>query len=154
MKKTLLASAVMIALSVGTGFAAPMNNLSDEQTAIGIQDQSVYIEHKFGDTVTLGVQEDDVYGQFTLNNNLRLLAGSKDYGSDSEFYAGVGVSAPLASNLDGYASLVAGSDFKEMQVGANVNVAPNFDINVNYRSLMPDEGHDRDRTSIGAAFKF
>jgi hypothetical protein len=154
MKKTLLASAVMIALSVGTGFAAPVNNLSDGQTAIGVQDKSVYVEHKFGDTLTLGVQEEDVYGQYNLHNNLRILAGSKDYNSDSKFYAGVGVTAPLASNLDGYASLVAGSGFKEMQLGANVNVAPNFDINVNYRSLMPDQGSNSDRTSIGASFKF
>lgn len=154
MKKALLTSAVMIALSVGTGFAAPINNLGDGQTAIGVQDQSLYVEHKFGDTFTLGLQENDVYGQFNLNNNLRVMAGSKDYNSNSEFYGGLGVTAPLASNLDGYASIVAGSDFKEMQVGANVNVAQNFDINLNYRSMMPDQGSNRNRTSLGATLKF
>ena len=154
MKKTLLTSAVMIALSVSTAFAAPINNLNEDQTAIGVQDRAMYVEHKFGDTLTLGIQKDDLYGQFKLNNNLRVLAGSKDYNSDSEFYAGVGVTAPLASNLDGYATLVAGSGFKEMQVGTNINVAPNFDLNLNYRTLMPDQGSSSDRTSIGASFKF
>lgn len=154
MKKTLLASAMMLTLTLSTGFAAPINNLSDGQTAIGVQDKSGYIEHQFSDTLTLGLQEEDLYGQFKLNNNLRILAGSKDYNSDSQFYAGVGVTAPLATNLDGYASLVASSDFKEMQLGANVNVAPNFDININYRSLMPDHGSNSDRTSIGASLKF
>jgi hypothetical protein len=154
MKKALLASAVMIALSIGTAFAAPVNNLNDGQTAVGVQDKSVYVEHKFGDTLTLGVQKDDVYGQFNVNNNLRVLAGSKDYNSESEFYAGVGVTAPLAANLDGYATLVAGNGFKEMQLGANVNVASNFDLNLNYRSFMPNQGSNSDRTSIGASFKF
>jgi hypothetical protein len=154
MKKTVLALAVTFALGVGTGFAAPINNLDSNQTAIGVQDQSLYIEHKFSDTVTLGFQEHDVYGQFNLNNNLRLIAGSKDFNSNSEFYGGVGLAAPLASNLDGYTSLVFGSGFKEMQVGANVNVAPNFDLNVNYRSLMPDQRSNSNRTSVGAVFKF
>lgn len=153
MKKIALASALMLALGVGTGFAAPINNLGNGQTAIGVQDQSAYIEHKF-DTFTLGLQENDIYGQFDLNKNLRLIAGSKDYNSNSEFYGGVGVTAPLASNVDGYTSLVAGNGFKEAQIGANVNVAPNFDINVNYRSLMPDQGSNSNRTSLGATIKF
>jgi len=154
MKKIALASAIMIALGVGTGFAAPVNNLSNGQTAIGVQDQSAYVEHKFSDTVTFGVQEHDVYGQLDLNNNLRLLAGSKDYNSSSEFYGGVGLSAPLAPKLNGYASIVVGSDFNEMQVGANVNVAKDLDINLNYRSLMPDHGNNDNCTSVGAVFKF
>ena len=154
MKKIALASALMIAISVGTGFAAPINNLSNGQTALGVQDQSVYIEHKFSNSLTLGLQENDIYGQFDLNKNLRLVAGSKDFNHNSEIYAGVGLTSPLASNVDGYASLVAGSGFKDMQIGANVNVAPNFDINLNYRSLMPDAGSDHNRTSVGASIKF
>ena len=47
MKKIALASALMIALGAGTCFAAPVNNLSNGQSAIGIQDQYFYIEHKF-----------------------------------------------------------------------------------------------------------
>lgn len=154
MKKIALASALMIALGVGTGFATPINNLGNGQTAVGAQDQSVYIEHKFSDTFTLGLQENNIYGQFDLNKNLRLIAGSKDYNNNSEFYGGVGLTAPLASNIDGYTSLVGGSGFKEMQIGANVNVAQNFDINLNYRSLMPDQGSNSNRTSLGASIKF
>ena len=154
MKKIALASTLMIALSAGTGFAAPINTLENGQTAVGIHDERAYIEHKFADAVTVGLQEDDIYGQFEVNQNLRLLAGSRDFHDDSELYGGLGVIAPLSSNVNGYASLVAGSSFKEMQVGANFNVATNLDINLNYSSLMPDSGSDRHRTSVGAAFKF
>jgi hypothetical protein len=155
MKKIAFASALMIALGVGTGFATPINNLGNGQTALGVQDQSVYIEHKFSDNFALGLQENNIYGQFDLNKNLRVVAGSKDFNNDnSKIYAGVGLTAPLASNIDGYTSLVAGNGFKEMQVGANVNVAQNFDINLNYRSLMPDGGSNSNRTSLGATVKF
>jgi hypothetical protein len=154
MKKIALASAVMIALGTGIGFAAPINNLGNGQTAIGVQDHSAYIEHKF-DTVTLGLQEHDIYGQYDINKNLRLIAGSKDYNNEnSKLYGGVGLTAPLANNVNGYTSLVAGSGFKELQLGANVNVAPNVDVNVNYRSLMPDQGSNSNRTSVGASLKF
>ena len=89
----------------------------------------------------MGFQEKDIYGQYDLNKNLRIIAGSKDLDNDSsKFYGGIGVTAPLDSKVDGYSSLVVGSEFKELQVGANINVSHDFDININYRSLMPDHG--------------
>jgi hypothetical protein len=154
MKKIVIASALMLALSMSSGFAAPINNLGDGQTAIGLQNSDLYVEHKFSDTVTLGLQEHDIYGQMELNKNIRLIAGSKDYNDNSELYGGVGLTAPLMNKVEGYTSLVGGSGFKEVQVGANVNIASNLDLNLNYASLMPDQGSNRDRTSVGASFKF
>lgn len=154
MKKIALATTLMLTLSAGSVFASPINNLDNEQTAIGVQDSRAFIEHKFSDTVTVGLQEDDIYGQFAVGKNIRLLAGQRDYHDDSQMYGGLGLTAPLAPNIDGYATLVGGADFKEMQLGANVNIAPNLDLNVNYRSMMPDHGSDSNKTTVGATFKF
>jgi len=154
MKKIALTMVSILALGAGTAFAAPINNLNQGQTAIGVLDDSFYAEHKLSDNLTLGFQKHDIYGQVGINNNLRALVGSKDYNSDSKFYVGAAVNAPLAPSLDGYASLVGASNFKELQVGANYNLTSNFDVNLNYSSFMPDEGSNHNRTALGATFKF
>ncbi len=156
MKKTLLASALMIALSAGTAFGAPINNLDNGQSAIGIHDKDLYIEHKFTDKLTIGLQEHDLYGQYELGKHLRVLAGARDFHEDSEIYAGLGVIAPLSSKVDGYASVAASleSDSNVLQLGANFNVARNVDINLNYRSLMHHASDSNHQTTIGASFKF
>lgn len=154
MKKIALTVASLLTLSIGTGFAAPINNLSQGQTAIGVLDDSLYLEHKLSDNFTLGAQKNDIYGQVNINNNLRAIVGSKDYNSESKLYVGAAVNTPLAPSLDGYASLVGASDFKELQVGANYNLTNNLDLNLNYRSFMPDQGSDSNRTSLGATLKF
>ena len=154
MKKIALTVVSLLALGVGTGFAAPINNLAQGQTAIGVLDDSFYLEHKMSDNLTLGFQKNDIYGQVNVNNNIRALIGSRDYNSNNKIYIGAAVTSPLAPSLDGYASLVGASDFKELQVGANYNLTSNFDINVNYRSFMPDQGSNSNRTGLGATLKF
>ena len=154
MRKIAVTVISLFAFSVGTGFAAPINNLTQGQSAIGIVDNSLYLEHKLSDKVTLGLQEDDIYGQYTINNNFRALIGSKDYNSNSSLYLGGAYNAPIAPSLDGYVSLIGSSDFAEVQVGANYNLTHNVDVNVNYRSLMPDHGNNSNRTSLGASYKF
>ena len=154
MKKIALTVVGILAFGVGTCFAAPINNLQQGQTAIGIFDESFYLEHKLSDNLTLGFQEHDIYGQVNLTNNLRAIIGNKDYNSNSKIYLGAAVNTQLAPSLDGYASLVGSSDFAEVQVGANYNLTENFDVNLNYRSFMPDHGRDSNRTSLGATYKF
>jgi len=154
MKKIALTVVGILAFGVSTGFASPINNLDKGQTAIGVVDDSFYAEHKLTDNITLGFQKDDIYGQVNVGNNVRAIVGSRDYNSNSEVYVGAAVTAPLAPSLDGYASLVGASNFKELQVGANYNLTHNFDINLNYRSLMPDYGSNSNRTSLGATLKF
>ena len=154
MKKIALTVISLFAFGVGTGFAAPINNLTQGQTAIGVFDSSLYIEHKLSEKVTLGLQENDIYGQYAINNKLRALIGNKDYNSNSRIYLGAAYNVPLAPSLDGYVSLIGSSDFAELQVGANYNLTHNVDVNVNYRSFMPDQGSNRNRTSLGVAYKF
>ncbi|AJQ25702.1 hypothetical protein [Pelosinus fermentans] len=154
MKKIILTVAAFFAFGIGTGFAAPMNNLANGQTAVGYLHDSFYIEHKLTNNLTLGLQEHDIYGQYAITNTIRAIIGSRDYHSDSSIYLGAAYSTSLAPNVNGYASLVGSSDFAEAQVGANVNVAPNVDINVDYTAFMPDHGSDRNRFGLGATFKF
>ena len=154
MKKIALTVVSLLALGMGTGFATPINNLNQGQTAIGVQDHDLYIEHKLSNNFSLGLSENDIYGQIGLGNNIRGIVGSRDYNNSSEIYAGAAVNAPLAPSLDAYASIVGASNFTEAQVGANYNLASNIDLNVNYRSFMPEYGRDSNRTSVGAAIKF
>lgn len=154
MKKIVLTVVGILAFGVGTGFASPINNLSNGQTAIGVVDDSFYAEHKLSDNITLGFQKDDIYGQVNVGNNIRAIVGSRNYNSSSEVYVGAAVNTALAPSLDGYVSLVGASDFKELQVGANYNLTRNVDVNLNYRSFMPDYGENSNRTSLGATLKF
>ncbi len=156
MKKALLASALLITLSAGTAFAAPVNNLENGQSAVGVHDEDLYIEHKFTDKLTVGLQENDFYGRYELSKHLRLLAGARDFHEDSEIYAGLGVIAPLAPKVDGYASISTSleSDANVLQLGANFNVARNVDLNLNYRSLMHHGSDSNHQTTVGATFKF
>lgn len=154
MKKFIFTSAIFLSLTVSTGFAAPINNLDQNQTAAGVVDDSFYIEHKFSDNFTLGVQKNDIYGEIELGRNVRAIIGSRNDNSDSSFYAGGALNAAIAPNVEGYVSLVGGNHFSEMQLGANIAIAPNVDLNANYRSFMPDSGSDSNRTTIGATVKF
>jgi hypothetical protein len=142
LKKIMFALLVLFMAGVGTGFAAPINNLGNGQTAIGFVSDDFYAEHKFTDNFTLGLQKNDIYGQVNLNGNLRAIVGSRDYNyNGSKLYVGAAVNTSLAPAWDGYASLIAGSGFKEMQVGVNYNLTNNVDVNIN-------------RTGIGATLKF
>ena len=155
MKKIVLTVVSILALGAGTAFAGtPINDLNQGQTAIGVQDHDLYIQHKLSNNFSLGLSENDINGQIGLGNNIKGIIGSRDTGNSSEIYAGAAVTAPLAPSLNGYASLVGSSDFTEAQVGANYNLTSNLDLNVNYRSFMPEFGGDSNRTSVGAAFKF
>jgi len=154
MKKTILTMIALLTVSVSTGFASPINNLENGQTAIGVIDDSVYLEHKLSDQFTLGIQRDDIYGQFQLSNNVRAIVGSRNNNPDSEMYVGLGVTTSLAPSLDGYASFVSANTFSELQVGANYNLTHDVDLNLNYRSLSPEYGYTSNRTSIGATVKF
>ncbi len=154
MKKVAVASAFLLAFSIGTGFAAPMNSLEQGQTAVGVSDDSFYLEHKLTNNVTIGGEKNNIYGQFELTNNLRAIVGSRNDYSNSSLYFGGALNAALAPDLEGYVSLVGGSHFEEMQFGANLGIAPNVDLNVNYRSYMPEAGKDHNRASVGATVKF
>jgi hypothetical protein len=163
MKKIILTLAVLLAVGVTNGFAAPINDLTTGQTAVGIGSDTFYLENKIVDNFTIGYQNiyrgdyghmDDIYGQLNFGKNLRGIVGSRDFGSDSKLYGGLAVTAPLANKVDGYVSFVGGGDFQEFQVGANYKLTKNVDLNVNYYSFMPDESVNQDGVGIGVTLKF
>ncbi|WP_144352928.1 hypothetical protein [Sporomusa termitida] len=145
---------LLIVTSAGTVFAAPINNLDKGQTAVGFVRDDFYIEHKLTNEITVGLQDDDIYGQFNLKGNFRAIIGSRDYDSDSHLYGGVAATTSLAPAVDGYASVIAGGSFAEFQVGANYSLTHNVDLNVNYCSFRPDEGSNKSKFGVGATFKF
>lgn len=164
MKKSLLALTALAVLSANSVFAAPVNDLSSGETAIGIGTTDYYVEHQVPDLFTIGYQNadrdyygdmDDIYGQFRVNENLRAIVGNRDlpYGS-SNFYAGLAATAPLGERITGYLSFVTGGDFRETQLGTNIALASNIDLNVNYHAFNPDRGRNEDKFGVGAAVKF
>jgi hypothetical protein len=163
MKKIVLTLVTLLSLSATVGFAAPINDLASGQTAVGVGNNTFYLEHKFGEGFTLGLQNadwdtsgslNDLYGQFHFSSNLRGIVGSKNYDSGSKMYVGLAVNGPIAPEWDGYATLVAGNSFKQMQIGANYKVSSNVDFNLDYHSFMPDWGNNRTGVGVGATLKF
>jgi hypothetical protein len=163
MKQRVFAITAFLVLSVSTCFASPLNNLATGQTALGIGTHNLYVEHKINDTITLGFQNEDlnnasdmndVYGQVKLSENLRAIVGNRSFDSTSKLYVGLGIDAPLASELGGYASLIGGDQFEEVQVGANFQLSKTADLNVGYYSYMPEYGSDKNGVNAGVTFKF
>lgn len=172
-KKTVLAAAALLVLNLGAAgivSAAPINDLAKGQTAVGVlghnsdpSSDTFYIENRVGDNFTLGYQNvdwdrggnaNDIYGEIDMNNNLRAIVGNRNYASESKFYAGVAVTAPLSPDWGGYASYISSSKFNEFQAGANYHATSNLDLNLNYRSFSPDGGKDANGLGVGATFKF
>lgn len=169
-KKLTLVLAGLLAFNVGAAAAAPLNELNTHQTAIGIMmhntdpdSDTIYIEHKLSPKFTIGLQTvdwdnrgdaDDIYGQLHLTDNLRAIAGVRDFGSSSKLFLGLGVSGPLSAQWNGFASFATSSDHKELHVGANYAISHNVDLTVSYLSVKPDGASSRNGLGIGAAFKF
>lgn len=152
-----------LTLSISTCLATPLNNLATGQTAIGLSTDTFYLEHKFSDTFTLGIQNEnldngpnmsDVYGQLKLADNFRAIFGNRSFDSTSKFYIGIGADNELAPGCTGYASLIGSDQFKELQLGANFKLSRSADLNVGYHSYMPDRGSNDNGVSVGVTFRF
>lgn len=170
MKKVVLALLVFLVTGIGTGFAAPLNDLAQGGTAIGIgihggdpSSNDFYLEHKLSSNFLLGFQSidwdhsgnfNDVYGQFQLGSNVRAIVGNRDFDSGSKMYIGAGVTGPMGPGTSGYAYMIGGNTFKELQLGANFRVASNLDLNLSYRSFMPDQGDNVNGIGAGLSLKF
>lgn len=162
MKKIIGFTFLLLLLGLSTAMAAPLNNLSKEQAAVGVANDNIYIEYKIADRITVGVQNIDVnynddsldiYGQYHFTDSLRGIIGYRDF-NDNSLYAGVGVTRNLDDKWDGHAYAVVGSEFWEAQVGATYMITDNLDGNVYFRSFMPNEGRDKNRLGIGLTYKF
>jgi hypothetical protein len=165
MKKTLLALTLLTALSASTVFAAPVNDLAKNETAIGAGTNESYIEHKFTKDVTVGYQYsdrdeyghmNDIYGQYEIVNNVRAVVGYRNHlpGNSNNLYGGIAVSTPRVMGAEAYASYVTGADFNEAQVGINYALVANVDLNLNYHNFGPDHGNRENGIGVGATVKF
>ena len=162
MKKIICIAVALLVLSLGTAMAAPLNDLSRGQTAVGAASDNLYIEHKIADRFTIGFQNIDTsssddaidfYGQYRLNNTFRAIIGHRDY-ADGAGYLGIGATRELDNKWDGHAQVLFGDEFVEAQVGATYKITSEVDANVYYRSFMPDVGDDKNRVGVGITYKF
>ncbi len=161
MKKIIYLTLILLIFTCSTAMAAPLNELSRNQTAVGASNDGIYLENRIAEKVTLGVQgidfsDDnsfDVYGHYHFNNNFKGILGYRDV-LDGSIYAGVGVSDTLDDNWFGHAYLVFGDEFTEAQVGANYKINRELDANIYARFFMADHGNDHNRLGIGLTYKF
>jgi phosphate-selective porin len=173
---------VLIASSILTssiGFAAPINNLASGETTIGYNyydmshdanNNSFYLENAISDKFTLGVEHNnysansyadwnttDVYAQYKLDPNVRLILGDRNYDYDNQsnkvFY-GVGFTTNLAPKLDGYASIITNSYTTEWQAGVNYALSDKLALNANYKSNKDNNYSTYDGIGIGLNYKF
>lgn len=177
MKKKILAFVTGFTLVSSIGFAAPLNNLSSGETAIGYDyynmshsadNNSYYLESAVSDKFTLGIERNnytgsyndnwnstDVYAQYKLDPNIRLIVGNRDYDySGSKVYVGVGATTNLAPKLDGYASVISSSYTTEWQAGVNYALNDNVSLNVNYKNNKDDHYPTYSGLGVGLNYKF
>jgi len=162
LKKVICIVVALLVLSLGSVMASPLNDLWRGQTAIGVANDNIYIEHKIVERFTIGLQNIDVssndstidfYGQYHFTGNFRGIIGQRDF-LDNSVYAGVGVTGKLDNKWNGHAYVIFSNEFTEAQVGAAYKLAYNLDGNVYFRSFMPDVGKDKNRLSVGLTYKF
>lgn len=119
-----------------------------------------------GVTAGLDARFTDVTLQYKLSDQLRLIAGNRNYdtsayvtglGSTSEsvnkFITGLSASTVLGDKTTGYASVLTNSEGTDWQVGVNQSLTDTVAFNVNYRY------YDGDSTTLkgigaGLACKF
>lgn len=167
---TLIAGTMLVA---SIGQAAPLTDLQNGETNIGynhydlnsgIHSDGFYLEHALSDKFILGVDRNnyndsfysttDIYGQYKLDPNFRLIAGNKSYDSTNEFFYGIGATVNLAPKLDGYASVTTGNIATEMQVGVNYKLDNQTGLQVGYKSYKEDPLSTKDGIGFGINHKF
>lgn len=166
MKKSALLTAAMLLVSSSCALAAPINQMANHETAVGVGTKESYIEHKVTNKATVGFQYadrdekgdyKDAYLQYdVVGSELKVIGGYRwNLPNDKDnAFAGVAVSTPKIMGFDAYASYVSGKDFNETQVGVNKNLLLNVDLNVNYHNFKPDEGSRENGVGVGVTVKF
>ncbi|VBB09082.1 Hypothetical protein LUCI_4368 [Lucifera butyrica] len=166
---TILAGSMLFAT---TAFAAPITDLQQGETAIGYNhydlshstsDDSFYLENAVSPQFILGVERNgytdfhttDIYAQYKLDPNVRLIAGNRDYSDDnSQFFYGIGANVNLSNNLDGYVSVTTSSSATEWQTGLNFKMNSQTSLNLGYKSLKRDYYPTYDGLGFGINYKF
>ena len=178
MKIKILALVIGSLVTSSIGFAAPINNAAQGETTIGYNyynmsnstnNDSFYLENALSDKFTLGIEHNnysanpgdwnttDIYLQYKIDPNVRLILGDRDYSygnqSNKVFY-GVGVTTNLAPKLDGYASVITNSSTTEWQAGVNYALTNQLGLNVSYKSNKDDHYATYNGVGIGLNYKF
>lgn len=179
MKKKVLTILTGTMLAASVGLAAPINDLQQSETAVGynhynldvdgtdIDDDSFYLESALSDKFILGIERNsysysgpdfhttDIYAQYKLDPNIRLIVGNRDYSdaSDKIFY-GIGATTALAPRLDGYASVTTSSSATDWQVGAAYKLNSQASLNLGYKSYKEDGYSRADGVGFGVNYSF
>ncbi len=164
MKKIAMLTAAMMMLGASSVLAAPINQMAEHETAVGVGTKESYIEHKITNKATIGYQyadrdeygdHKDAYLQYdVVGSEVKLIGGYRWTDGKDNAFGGVALSTPRVMGFDAYASYVAGKDFNETQVGINKNLLLNVDLNVNYHNFKPDNGHHENGVGAGITVKF
>lgn len=163
MKKIIVTFIMIFLLSVNSVFAAPINDMEKGVTAAGVisgsKNSMYYLETQNTDKVVIGIQSldlrdsnaaTDFYAQIKMDDTVRVILGNRIIDSRSKAYLGGAVESHLNPDIDGYASLIAGSGFQELQLGANYKLTDTNDLNINFSSISDNNSS----LGIGLSFKF
>jgi hypothetical protein len=179
MKKKVLTILTGTMLAASVSFAAPITDLQQHETTIGynhynldasglgIDNDSFYLENAVSDKVILGVERNsysvpgadlqttDIYAQYKLDPNIRLIVGNKDYSDGpSKMFYGIGASAALAPRIDGYASVTTSSIATDWQVGAAYKLNSQASLHLGYKSYKEDGASRADGLGFGVNYTF
>lgn len=160
---TLLPLVGFLLLSINISFAAPINNLEQGETTMGVVGSNYYVENKLNDNFTTGIQYfdwnksrmTDLYGQFNIkDSNLRVIIGNRNFDDNSSqrTYVGAAISSQSSSDWLGYTSIIAGNGFQELQLGTTYKINENYGLIFDLHSLRY-EGTNND-INIGLMFNF
>jgi hypothetical protein len=175
MKKQLFALAIgtMLAAS-STAFAAPLTNVENGQTSIGydhynlshdLKDDAFHIEHGVSNKFNIGVERNgysqnsadghstDIYAEYKLDPNVRLIVGNRDNSDHSKMFYGIGAQVNLSPKVDGYAAVNTNSDETQWQAGINYNMDGKTALHLGYKSINPDGGTTFNGIGFGANTK-
>jgi len=166
MKKTALLTIGALMLGSSAVMAAPVNQMSAHETAVGVGTKDAFIEHKVTDKATVGADyanrdecgdQKSVYLQYdVIDSNLKVIGGYRWSlpGGKNQPYVGLAVSSPKIMGFDAYASYITGKDFNETQVGINKNILLNVDLNINYHNFKPKHSSRENGIGAGITVKF
>lgn len=167
MKKTAFALAAVMLAGASFASAAPIHQLANHETSIGVGTKDSYIEHKVTGKATIGAayadrdeygDQKDAYLQYdVVGSEVKLIGGYRwDMGGEkNNAFGGVALSTPKVFGFDAYASYIAGKDFNETQVGINKDILLNVGLNVNYHNFKPRHGgHHENAVGVGLNVRF
>lgn len=154
---------LFISMNMNHAFATPINDLARGDTVVGViggsSNSMYYLETQNTDNFTIGIQSlnltgnnmaTDYYTQIRMDDALRVIIGNRIQDSRSKAYVGGAIESRLNPDVNGYASVIAGNGFQELQMGVNYKLTDANDININFSSLSDNKAS----LGIGLSYKF